>query len=175
MENITVKQATKSDIPQMYTIDVNGWHQNFVDEARGVTLEIIKTKYGKVLNDPHKITAFGETVLSPAQVSFVAKEGEQVVGWVNLENLNTPDISWLNIYIDQHWQGEGIGSLLMQEIISRYGDTVEIHIATPEKANLIGFYKKFGFVEYPVEGRIEGPGNLYMIQMKRLPDMVAGT
>mgnify|MGYP006288489025 CR=1 FL=1 len=54
----------------------------------------------------------------------------------------------------------------MESIVEEYRH-IEVHVATPEKAGLKSFYEKFGFVEYPVEGRKEGLGNLYMIQMKR--------
>jgi N-acetylglutamate synthase-like GNAT family acetyltransferase len=166
MPDIKLRKALASDIPEMYRIDVDGWHQNFIDLERGVTSDVLKNKYGKVHGDLNRIKKFGETVLSDQQVSFVAEVEGKVVGWINLENLYTPDISWLNIYIDKSWQGKGIGGLLMEQIIKDYSH-IEMHIATPEKAGSKGFFKKFGFVEYPVTGRKEGPGNLYMIQMKR--------
>ena len=111
MPDMKLRKALASDIPEMYSIDVDGWYQNFIDLERNVTDDVLKNKYGKVHDDPDKIKKFGETVLSDQQVSFVAEV-------------------------------EG-------------------------KAGSKGFFKKFGFVEYPVTGRKEGPGNLYMIQMKR--------
>lgn len=106
--------------------------------------------------------------MNDANTCFVADFEGKVIGWIDLENLHTPDISWLNIYVDKAWQGKGVGRLLMNSILEKHGN-IEIHVATPEKANLKGFYEKFGFVEYPVTERVDVPGKLFMLQMKRDP------
>lgn len=169
-DEIHTRKAEESDIPEMFRIDVEGWYQSFPDPERGVTIEVLKNRYGKDIENSKSFEEFKKTTLSNSQYGLVAEAYGQVVGWVNLENLDNPNISWLNIYIDRNWQSRGVGRLLMESIIQRFGREVEIHIATPEVAGLVPFYEKFGFVEYPVEGRVEGPGNLFMLQMKRMPE-----
>ncbi len=162
--NIAIRKATVSDTKEMWEIDIHGWYQNFIDEDRGITKEILVSEYGKDLNDSQKFEEFSKHLTDENEIFYIAELKDSVVGWVNLENLKTDDIHWLNIYVDQDYQKSGIGRALMQKVIEEYGN-LEIHIATPEKANLTGFYEKFGFVEYPVTGRKEG--GLYMLQMKR--------
>src|SRR5690606_40603351 len=112
MLDIKIRKATIKDIPEMYRIDVDGWHQNLIDPERGVTEEALRNKYGKVYDDSEKIKAFSEIAMSEDQISLVAEFEGKVIGWVNLENLYSSKISWLNIYIDKNWQGKGIGRLL---------------------------------------------------------------
>lgn len=165
-KHISIRKAVSSDTEAMYEIDVEGWYQNFIDEDRGITKEVLMNKYGKKLTDNEKLNEFREMVEGENDIFYVAEENKKVIGWVNLENLKNDKIKWLNIYVAQKHQKKGVGKMLMEKVIENFSD-LEIHLATPEKAGLGEFYSKFGFQEYPVEGREEG--GLYMIQMKRLP------
>lgn len=161
---VAIRKAKPEDAEAMYEIDVAGWMQNFIDEQRGITAEVLKNKYGRVSGDKQKIEEFAKTLSDPEYAFFVAEADGKVIGWADVEQINSDRIHWLNVYVDQNWQSKGVGAALMRHAIKNYSH-LEIHIATPKKANMKDFYTKFGFIEYPVEGRKEG--GLFMIQMKR--------
>ncbi len=166
--DITIRKAELKDASIMHEIDVQGWMQSFIDEERGVTAEVIANKYGRKSDDLEKIKEYQDMIIDENNIVFIAEKDGEVIGWIDLENIRDTDrIHWLNIYVSKQYQKQGVGKLLMYKVLDDFGDKLEIHIATPEKANLKEFYLKFGFEEYPVEGRKEGPGELYMIQMKR--------
>lgn len=166
LKRIKIRKPRYEDLPMMSRIAVDGWYQNFIDEERGVDASVLKNTYGQEYDNPKKIDSLGKVILNDGNASLVAECDGKVIGWIDLENLYTPDISWLNIYIHKAWQRKGVGTLLMNSILNKYRN-LEIHVATPEKANLTSFYEKFGFVEYTIPERVDVSGKLFMLQMKR--------
>jgi len=163
-EKIVIRKALKSDAPIMHKIDVDGWMQNFVDEDHGITAEVLKNKYGRNHGDVEKIKVFETMIDDESNAFFVAEKNGTVIGWVNIENLNSDKIHWINIYVSKDEQNQGVATRLMNHLLAEYGE-LETHLATPLKANLSNFYLKFGYEEYPVTP--EDEKGLRMIQMKR--------
>jgi len=161
---VKIRKALPADVEAIYEIDVAGWMQNFIDEERGITAEIIETRYGRRTGDKQKIQEYAALLSDSNYAFFVAEIGNQVIGWVDVEELNTDKIHWINIYIAREWQNKGVGTALINHALEQFDD-LEIRLSSPKKANLADYYAKFGFVEYPVEGRKEG--GLFTIEMKR--------
>ena len=86
---------------------------------------------------------------------FVAELSEQIVGFIDYyvlpsiwEKWNEATIN--NLFVDRDYQGKGIGSRLLGEVIERTDEIgiVELHVGT-EKDNkkAIRLYRKHGFLK----------------------------
>lgn len=162
--DINIRKATVEDAKEMVKIDINGWLQSFIDNEHGIDKKFLKEKHGIYHGNPEKLKRMKKMIEGSNDEFYVAESEGNVIGWVDIENLENEEFHWLSIYVDKQFQNKSVGRQLMEEVLKNYGD-LEIHVATPLKANLKGFYEKFGFKEYP--SKPLDPKGLRMIQMKR--------
>ncbi len=164
---VTVEHARVEDAEAIHRINVDGWHDNFVDEAAGVTLERIQNEFGKRYDNSEAIEKHKADIVSPNYKYLVAKSNGEVIGWAITENLNIDDTKWFDVYVDRNWRSKGIGSTLLDAMISELPETT-FHLAVPEKSPAVKFYENYGFVEY--DRNSENEYGLPIIQMKKLPE-----
>ena len=92
------------------------------------------------------------TYLKP--FSFVALQGQAVVGWAALKMVSTrpvySGVTDISIYIDEPTHRRGVGSTLMETIINASEHagiwTIRAHMF-PENIASVGLHKRFGFRE----------------------------
>jgi len=92
---------------------------------------------------------------------LVAILGEHIVGWCALSNVSSrcvyAGVAEVSIYIDPAFQGRGVGSKLMEELIKESEAngiwTLQSGIF-PENLKSLGLHQKFGFRVVGVKERI---------------------
>ncbi|QYA48159.1 GNAT family N-acetyltransferase [Nosocomiicoccus ampullae] len=81
------------------------------------------------------------------QIVFVAEDKGKIVGFINLNETNKPNIYDLTaIYLLPAYQGKGIGTKLIKHSIQEVEVFEEVFLEV-EKSNInaVNFYKKLGF------------------------------
>jgi len=92
---------------------------------------------------------------------LVAIIDEQIVGWCSLSNISSrcvyAGVAEVSIYIDPAFQGRGVGSKLMEELIKESEAngiwTLQAGIF-PENLGSLGLHQKYGFRVVGVKERI---------------------
>jgi ribosomal protein S18 acetylase RimI-like enzyme len=138
--------------------------------------EPIKTLNVEWLSKYFKIEPRDERVLSNPQeeiidkggMIFYAKYNDVIVGTVSLIKMNETEFELSKMAVTGHVQGLGIGKIMIEHCIKAAVDNhiEKIIIYSNRKLlNAIHLYKKYGFVEIPVE---EGIYERADIKMEKL-------
>ena len=102
----------------------------------------------KVLNDPQK------EIIKKGGFIFFAKSGNTIAGTVSLLKLNEDVFELAKMAVAESWQGKKIGNLLMEYCIdfAKKLDAAKLVLYSNRKLlPALHLYKKFGFVEVPLE------------------------
>ena len=137
MAGMTLREASAADVPRIRDIH----HQGIED--RVATLD----------NEPHTLDEQREWFQRywPRDPVVAEVDGE-VIGWASL-NPFSPRAAYqfvadLSVYIEREWRGQGIGSVLLQNIVRR-AKTLGYHkiVLSAFPFNQAGMrrYEKFGF------------------------------
>ncbi len=113
-------------------------------------------------NEAHTVESFSERVerIKTRYPYIVCEDEGRVMGYAYLDPFGT---RWgyrytadLAIYVDKNFTGRGMGSILMEELLSR-AEKSEIRdviaVVTEENPGSIAFHEKMGFT---IEGRFKG-------------------
>lgn len=146
--NIQIVIAQIEDAETIHKISVDGWHDNFVNEAVGFTIEKMQNDFGKKYDNQDAINNIKNGIQDESKKYFVAKVDGRVVGWVSVDNINKDETHWLDIYVDRNYRGKGVGKQLINYAIKNTTEVKRFDIAVPENSPAVDFYKKLGFVEY---------------------------
>ena len=136
-----IRTATEKDIPQIQILRKLGWQDNYVNEETGVTKEILETELAK-LPVPNSDIEYNKKILNdPANKdkNLVTVEGDKVIGVVFYDRGD------IGVFVDRGHRGRGIGSRLLDELISRTDSEIEVTIFSKNPSR--NLYKKHGFVE----------------------------
>src|SRR5690625_3746695 len=132
-----IRQMKKKDIQQVQQVAKTSWHSTY----EGIIPREIQDRFLKV--------AYGDEMMNrrlKQSMMLVAEMDKKVVGFANYSFVNEVGMSELTaIYLYPTYQGQGIGTALLEEGIRRLHSVQEIHINV-EKNNRIGinFYKAKG-------------------------------
>jgi ribosomal protein S18 acetylase RimI-like enzyme len=111
--------------------------------------------------------------LLPSVVALGPRSAGQVGKWVSTWAKRDPDEPHVHLgplAVDAHLQGQGIGSLIMQEHCRRLDERREVGYLETDKAENVRFYRRFGF-EVVGEESVIGVPNWFM---RREPGSDAG-
>lgn len=123
--------------------------------------QVIATRPGHLVSRPDELHVqnFVATIEKPTTRYIVAEENNEIIGHAFLEQMGLQAVAHimrLTIAVHEGHQGQGVGRLLMTELIDWAKSTpsvekIELHVrATNLRA--IALYKKLGFEE---EGRLK--------------------
>lgn len=108
--------------------------------------------------------------LAPGTFSLVACDEERIAGQITLiveQSLRRRHVAHFGMGVDSHYQGQGVGSLLLEAITDLCDKwlnirRIELTVYT-DNAAAIGLYKKFGF-------EIEGTSPCYAVRDGKFVD-----
>lgn len=80
-------------------------------------------------------------------LTLAAYEGEQLVGVIRTVGDGYTVVFIQDILVDPEYQRKGIGTALLQEILTRFSHVRQIELATDQTLKTIAFYKSLGFLE----------------------------
>ena len=83
--------------------------------------------------------------LSHSLATYLARDGEEVVGLVRLIGDGFSSIFVQDLIVLPTYQRQGIGSTLMKQALSDYKDTYQIQLATEQTEKILEFYRSLGF------------------------------
>ena len=83
--------------------------------------------------------------LSHSLATYLARDGEEVVGLVRLIGDGFSSIFVQDLIVLPTYQRQGIGSTLMKQALADYKDAYQIQLATEESEKTLGFYRSLGF------------------------------
>jgi ribosomal protein S18 acetylase RimI-like enzyme len=112
--------------------------------------------------------------LLPSVVALGPQTAARVGKWISIWAKHDPDETHVHLgplAVDAHVQGQGIGSLMMQEHCRRLDGTSEVGYLETDKPENVRFYERFGF-EVIGEESVLGVPNWFM---RRPPQPDAGS
>ncbi len=145
-----IRTAGPNDLPAIRTLLVETWHATY-DGLYGVA------KVTEITNDWHSLRVLKAQLDQPDAEFVVADDGVAIAGMAfacAADEGKTVTLSQLYVRPDR--QGQGIGGMLLDEIIDSFPDAERIRLEVePANARAIAFYRAQGFVEI---GRTENCG-----------------
>ena len=86
-----------------------------------------------------------EQALSHSLSTYLARDGEEVVGLVRLIGDGFSSVFVQDLIVLPTYQRQGIGSTLMKQALADYKDAYQVQLATDESEKTLGFYRSLGF------------------------------
>ena len=86
-----------------------------------------------------------EQALSHSLATYLARDGEEVVGLVRLIGDGFSSVFVQDLIVLPTYQRQGIGSTLMKQALADYKDAYQVQLATDESEKTLGFYRSLGF------------------------------
>ena len=144
-EEIQITDATTQDAHVIGQIQSEAWLDSYASPENGITKEDIQLK----VDEWNKIgdTRIEDNLNNPNSRTWVVKIDEKIVGFsavLKTENENKLEA----IFILPKYQGQGIGSKLLETTLNWLGNSKKITtdvVSYNERAK--NLYKKFGFEE----------------------------
>jgi ribosomal protein S18 acetylase RimI-like enzyme len=139
-----IRSATENDSLNLAALSIQVWLDSYA--TNGIRKEI--SKY--VLSTFTK-QYFIEILNCPKYRILVFIENDHLVGYIlaNLQSIYRDDLDGYEIeklYVQQHFQGKGIGRALLSEMSKRHGGTYWLS-TWKHNQKAIGFYKHLGFLD----------------------------
>jgi len=142
----------------------------FISKMIGENIEPVMLLEREIFSDPWTETAFYTAINNPLYESIVAKEGEQIVGYL-IYSYIPPEGEIQRIAVRTGFQKRGIGTALMENIVlfSKEQEvtaiTLEVRAGNRAARNL---YEHCGFVKEGVrKGYYQGPQEDAVIMWNR--------
>lgn len=129
--NLYIRSIQPADQSSVVLLYKKGWLETYPNEAYDITTASIE----KV------VAEFSETSIHKNK--FVAEISGKVCGVISIKEGDIYTIQ--SLYVLQAYQGQGIGTQLLEFVIKKFGNTTyELRVADYNH-QAINFYKKFGF------------------------------
>lgn len=158
---VIVRAATSQDTLKVQELRKLGWQDNYVNEESGVTKHILETELAKLPVPQTDIDYFNKTISNQENTgkSLVAEADGNVVGVVMYDTLENGNGD-IGVFVDKDYRGKGIGTILLQELINKTDNTLEVTIFSKNKSR--NLYKKLGFVEVDSEQKHYFDDSIYL-------------
>lgn len=158
MGDVSVRQATRSDLAAVQSVLVETWHATY-DALLG------RAKVDELTASWHAMPALERQLASPTATRLVAIRDGAIVGTALMTRAEGY-VKLDQIYVLPAAHGKGPGKALLDEVINLAGARSPIRLEVePRNARAIAFYRREGFArigEVACCGRHSGiPADLY--------------
>lgn len=150
-EQYVIGFAQPDDAEGIYNVMRTTWLNTYPSEELGISPEDIRARIegekGELIAE--KTEKWRKTIENPDRKVFVAKSGDQVVGYVApFYDAKENHFRVGGLYVLPELQGKGIGHKLINASIASIGRNHDIylHVVT-YNTKTIGFYERQGFVK----------------------------
>ena len=130
-EHITVRKYTNKDYKFVYEVKKNAY-KNYVEECWGAWIEEDQQKY------------FQNFINKVKDNTYIIQYDIKDIGFYNGEILENHNYEVGNICIIPEYQGKGIGTKILKDILEKYKDT-DIEIQYFKQNPVGGLYERLGF------------------------------
>lgn len=140
-----ILSAVPADAAGIYRVQRETWLVTYPNDEYHVTHEAIERKFP--VNDEGKIQAKAESIanLNSNTLQWVAKDSDEVVGWVVAKRENHQG-KILALYVLPLYQGKKVGAKLIQTAIEWIGENNRISVEVAKyNSKAIDFYSHWGF------------------------------
>ena len=86
-----------------------------------------------------------EQALSHSLATYLARDGEEIVGLVRLIGDGFSSIFIQDLIVLPSYQRQGIGNDLMKEALGDFKDAYQVQLVTEQTEKNLGFYRSLGF------------------------------
>lgn len=138
MSDIVIRPAENKDLPAVQALVNASWRATYAGA-------IPDDRMAGILERRHALDLFGRQLASEGGIFLIAEDNGIIVGHAYAQQ-QSDDLYLDRLHIAPHRKGQGIGSMLMDEIFSaaRDGRPVTVEIVEDNHAAR-GFYERFGF------------------------------
>ena len=145
-----VRTAGARDLPVIRALLVETWHATY-DDIYGAD------RVTEITDDWHSLSSLRARLDRPNTEFIVADDGSDIAGVAFAgASADGRQVILHQLYVRPGRQGQGIGEMLLEEIIDSYPDAKTIRLEVePENARAVAFYRARGFTEV---GRTENCG-----------------
>ncbi|MDD3647561.1 MAG: GNAT family N-acetyltransferase [Candidatus Dojkabacteria bacterium] len=147
-----IQPLTEKEVIDAQVLRKQGWQDNYVNPETGVTQEILVTELASLPVPQKDIDYNLETISKPENKdnNLVAIQDGEVAGVVFYEQLENGNGD-IGVFVKRGHRGQGIGTRLLQELIARTDNSLEVTIFARNRSRAL--YKKLGFKEVGDEGK----------------------
>lgn len=144
---ITITRPEPEDVEAIHNVMKTSWYATYPNKEVGVTKEDGDLIYSPEV-ERKQIEALKYRALNPKEndVSFVAKDGEKVIGYIRLKIADS-SVDLVSLYVDPKYTGMGVGSQLWAESKKNIPNDKKVYVEVVSYTEAKNFYKKNGFVE----------------------------
>lgn len=157
---IEIEPATPDDAEVMCSIRDEAWLATYPNEKLGITEANVRVNAQGLDGEfvPRRVAWLKDKITNTDGnwKAYVGKVDDEVRGFV-IASTDDKGRNFLNsIYVKPRFQGEGIGSKLMQKALDWLGRDEDIYLEVANyNDNAISFYERLGFVKTDNEVREE--------------------
>jgi ribosomal protein S18 acetylase RimI-like enzyme len=144
-----VRTASERDLPAVQKLLRETWHATY-DTIYGVE------RVNEITRDWHSLESLKQRLTKPHS-EFVLCEADSGIVGMAFASQNDPGFVMLyQLYVHPNAQKQGVGSLLLNEIIAAFHDAESLRLEVePQNAGAVAFYTAKGFA---LVGRTENCG-----------------
>lgn len=143
---IIVRPANKNDAYRVQELRKLGWRDNYLYPQGGVTTQVLNERLAILPPSESDMDYFKETISKSqnAEKLLVAEIDGRVEGVIFYETLENGNGD-IGVFVSKDYRGQKIGTQLLNELIARTTNTLEVTIFALNKSR--NLYKQCGFVE----------------------------
>ncbi|MDF1778200.1 MAG: GNAT family N-acetyltransferase [Rhizobiaceae bacterium] len=136
-----IRTASERDLQEIRALLVNAWHDTY-DSIYGAD------KVSEINEDWHSLNALKPKLTQPDSEFILADAGEGISGMAFASTRDGKVVDLHQLYVLPQSQGQGVGTLLLDEIENCFAEAKSIRLEVEEtNAKALAFYEKAGFHE----------------------------
>jgi len=139
---VTIESASRDQASRLIEIQRNCYLTSYVHPEHNITEADILAKNAKL-----KAESIRELISDPYEVWLVAKQGEEVVGFVEAKKARDGNEQRISrLFVLPEYQGKHIGHRLIQQALSKLDPNKNVVLQVNQyNESVIRFYGSFGF------------------------------
>lgn len=136
-----IRTASERDLQEIRTLLINAWHDTY-DSIYSAD------KVSEINEEWHSLNALKPKLTQPDSEFILADAGEGISGMAFASTRDGKVVDLHQLYVLPQSQGQGVGTLLLEELESCFAEARRIRLEVEEtNAKALAFYEKAGFHE----------------------------